>query len=111
MTARERPSAVPIKSDTPVNKGARAAMPSVAMGWATMEEFSANSCEHRVVIIGSGFGGLVAAKALSDKDVEVTLISRAPAPPLTAAALPASRSSDRYRTGRGPTLRVWTTCR
>ena len=41
-----------------------------------MECVSANSGKHRVVIIGSGFGGLFAAKALSGKDVEVTLISR-----------------------------------
>ena len=41
-----------------------------------MEGVSANSGKHRVVIIGSGFGGLFAAKALSGKDVEVTLISR-----------------------------------
>ncbi|SMC31147.1 NADH dehydrogenase [Janibacter indicus] len=46
------------------------------MGWATMEGVSANSGKHRVVIIGSGFGGLFAAKSLSGKDVEVTLISR-----------------------------------
>lgn len=31
---------------------------------------------HRVVIIGSGFGGLFAAKHLSSADVDVTLISR-----------------------------------
>ena len=31
---------------------------------------------HRVVIIGSGFGGLFAAKELKDADVDVTLISR-----------------------------------
>ncbi|WWF05679.1 NAD(P)/FAD-dependent oxidoreductase [Janibacter terrae] len=37
---------------------------------------SANSGKHRVVIIGSGFGGLFSAKALSGKDVEVTLVSR-----------------------------------
>ncbi len=46
------------------------------MGWATMEGVSANSGKHRVVIIGSGFGGLFAAKSLSGKDVEVTLVSR-----------------------------------
>ena len=33
---------------------------------------------HRVVIIGSGFGGLFAAKAVRDKDVDVTLISESP---------------------------------
>src|ERR1700759_1619431 len=31
---------------------------------------------HRVVIIGSGFGGLTAAKALKRADVEITLISK-----------------------------------
>lgn len=31
---------------------------------------------HRVVIIGSGFGGLFAAKHLADADVDITLISR-----------------------------------
>ena len=41
-----------------------------------MEGVSANSGKHRVVIIGSGFGGLFAAKSLSGKDVEVTLVSR-----------------------------------
>ena len=41
-----------------------------------MERVSAYSSKHRVVIIGSGFGGLFAAKALSGKDVEVTLVSR-----------------------------------
>ena len=30
---------------------------------------------HRVVIIGSGFGGLFAAKALKRADVDITLIS------------------------------------
>ncbi|NYF97459.1 FAD-dependent oxidoreductase [Janibacter cremeus] len=37
---------------------------------------SANSGKHHVVIIGSGFGGLFAAKELGNKDVEVTLISK-----------------------------------
>src|ERR1700731_703768 len=31
---------------------------------------------HRVVIIGSGFGGLTAAKSLKRADVDVTLISK-----------------------------------
>src|SRR6202051_3929405 len=31
---------------------------------------------HRVVILGGGFGGLYAAKALKDAPVEVTLIDR-----------------------------------
>ncbi|MFV0260661.1 MAG: NAD(P)/FAD-dependent oxidoreductase [Acidimicrobiales bacterium] len=34
------------------------------------------TAQHRVVIIGSGFGGLFSAQALADADVEVTLISR-----------------------------------
>src|SRR6201982_479679 len=33
---------------------------------------------HRVVIIGSGFGGLTAAKALKRADVDITLISKTP---------------------------------
>ncbi|MGX6449554.1 NAD(P)/FAD-dependent oxidoreductase, partial [Patulibacter sp. S7RM1-6] len=31
---------------------------------------------HRVVIVGSGFGGLFAAKALDDADVDVTIVDR-----------------------------------
>ena len=31
---------------------------------------------HRVVIIGSGFGGLNAAKALKRADVDVTLVAK-----------------------------------
>ena len=37
---------------------------------------SAGAKRHHVVIIGSGFGGLTAAKALNRADVDVTLISR-----------------------------------
>ncbi len=37
---------------------------------------SAGAKRHHVVIIGSGFGGLTAAKALKRADVDVTLISR-----------------------------------
>ncbi|HME77676.1 MAG TPA: FAD-dependent oxidoreductase, partial [Mycobacterium sp.] len=31
---------------------------------------------HRVVIVGSGFGGLTAAKAFKRADVDITLISK-----------------------------------
>ena len=41
-----------------------------------MNEPPAVAKRHRVVIIGSGFGGLTAAKALKRADVDVTLISR-----------------------------------
>src|SRR5262245_14406805 len=34
------------------------------------------STQHRVVIVGGGFGGLYAAKALRNADVEITLIDR-----------------------------------
>ena len=37
---------------------------------------STRTGRHRVVIVGSGFGGLFAAKELKDADVDVTLISR-----------------------------------
>ncbi|HET9877556.1 MAG TPA: NAD(P)/FAD-dependent oxidoreductase [Mycobacterium sp.] len=37
---------------------------------------SADNKRHRVVVIGSGFGGLTAAKALKRADVDVTLISK-----------------------------------
>jgi NADH:ubiquinone reductase (H+-translocating) len=39
-------------------------------------EPSAVASRHRVVVIGSGFGGLTAAKALKRADVDVTLISK-----------------------------------
>jgi NADH:ubiquinone reductase (H+-translocating) len=41
-----------------------------------MSEPSVPAKRHHVVIIGSGFGGLTAAKALKRADVDVTLISR-----------------------------------
>ena len=41
-----------------------------------MNRPSADANRHHVVIIGSGFGGLTAAKALKRADVDVTLISR-----------------------------------
>jgi len=41
-----------------------------------MAETSAGSKRHHVVIIGSGFGGLFAAKALKRADVDVTLVSK-----------------------------------
>ncbi|OKH84369.1 NADH dehydrogenase [Mycobacterium sp. SWH-M3] len=37
---------------------------------------STTGTRHRVVIIGSGFGGLAAAKALKRADVDITLVSR-----------------------------------
>jgi NADH dehydrogenase len=37
---------------------------------------STSSTRHRVVIVGSGFGGLFAAKKLAKADVDVTLVSR-----------------------------------
>src|SRR5579875_3125091 len=53
-------------------------------GWAesarpprkSTERISMPDQRHRVVIIGSGFGGLTAAKALKRADVDVTLISK-----------------------------------
>ena len=41
-----------------------------------MSTLSAAARRHHVVIIGSGFGGLTAARALKRADVDVTLISR-----------------------------------
>src|SRR6201993_4184401 len=41
---------------------------------------SAAARRHHVVIIGSGFGGLTAAKALKRADVDVPLISRTTSP-------------------------------
>lgn len=41
-----------------------------------MNDSIATEPRHRVVIIGSGFGGLFAAKALSRADVDVTVIGR-----------------------------------
>jgi NADH dehydrogenase len=41
-----------------------------------MSQATAVQHRHRVVIIGSGFGGLTAAKALKHADVDVTLISK-----------------------------------
>src|SRR5215217_149277 len=37
----------------------------------------ANDAPHRVVIVGGGFGGLYAAKALKRAPVEITLVDRA----------------------------------
>ena len=41
-----------------------------------MSEVAAGNQRHRVVIIGSGFGGLFSAKALKHADVDVTLVSK-----------------------------------
>ncbi len=59
---------------------------------------------HRVVIVGGGFGGLFAAKALRRAPVEVTLVDRHDAPPLPAAALP-GRDRDPVRGLVAPPLR------
>jgi NADH dehydrogenase len=40
------------------------------------EDASQRGRAHRVVVIGSGFGGLFATQALKDADVEITLIAR-----------------------------------
>jgi len=44
------------------------------------DETGSPMTRHRVVIIGSGFGGLFAATALSDADVVVTLIAKTTSP-------------------------------
>jgi len=41
-----------------------------------MVSFSSNIPPHHVVIVGGGFGGLYAAKALAKTNVNVTLIDR-----------------------------------
>ena len=46
------------------------------------------SDRHKVVIIGSGFGGLNAAQALKHADVDIKLIATDHAPPVPAAAVP-----------------------
>ena len=38
---------------------------------------SRRTSRHRVAIVGGGFGGLFAAQALREEDVEVTLVDRA----------------------------------
>ena len=65
---------------------------------------------HQVVVIGSGFGGLFATKALRRADVDVTLISEDHPPPLPAAALPGGdrhpvRGRDRAGDPRDPAPR------
>ena len=40
-----------------------------------MSSQSVEPRRHRVVIIGSGFGGLTAAQKLKDADVDITLIA------------------------------------
>ena len=32
--------------------------------------------KHRVLVIGGGFGGLTATRALADADVQITLVDR-----------------------------------
>jgi 2-polyprenyl-6-methoxyphenol hydroxylase-like FAD-dependent oxidoreductase len=58
---------------------------------------SSSISKHRVVIVGSGFGGLAAVKALRRAPVEVTVIDRTNHHLFPAAALP---DGDRGR-GRG----------
>ncbi len=43
---------------------------------ATPEDTAARNHRHRVVVIGSGFGGLNAVKALKNADVDIKLIAR-----------------------------------
>ncbi len=42
----------------------------------TDQNWKHSMAKHRIVIIGSGFGGLFAAKALRNADVEITLIAK-----------------------------------
>lgn len=43
---------------------------------ATVTGSSDRRARHRVVVVGSGFGGLFAARALVDADVDITLVDR-----------------------------------
>ncbi|MGE5788753.1 MAG: NAD(P)-binding protein [Myxococcales bacterium] len=48
---------------------------------------------HRVVIVGCGFGGLFATRALRRADVDVTIIDRNNSP-FSATAVPASNGNS-----------------
>ena len=41
--------------------------------------------EHRVVVVGGGFGGLNVTRSLADADVDVTVVEDKVAPPLVSA--------------------------
>ena len=41
-----------------------------------MTESAATNARHRVVVIGSGFGGLFATKELKGKDLDITMIAK-----------------------------------
>ena len=59
----------------------------------------------RVVIIGSGFGGLTAAKKLKRADVDIKLIAKDHPPPVPAAAVPGG-DRDHLRGEIAPPTRV-----
>lgn len=69
--ALQRPSASAPNAPAPRGEGITMASPT----------------RHRVVVIGSGFGGLNAAKALKRADVDITLVAKTTSH-LTAAAVP-----------------------
>src|SRR6476660_7907906 len=48
----------------------------LARPWAAVDDGSMTTPRHRVVVIGSGFGGLFGTKALRRADVDVTMIAR-----------------------------------
>lgn len=50
--------------------------PEITQPAASTREVSTGQHRHHVVIIGSGFGGLAAARRLEDADVDITVIAR-----------------------------------
>ncbi|HEV2638102.1 MAG TPA: NAD(P)/FAD-dependent oxidoreductase [Actinocrinis sp.] len=70
---------IPAEAALPIVAGQPAQATGIAPGGGLLRPGTApRSGRHRVVIIGSGFGGLFSAKALRHKDVEVTLIAATP---------------------------------
>ena len=61
--------------------------PTPAIAAALAPDRMRSAPAHRVVVVGGGFGGLPAARALRRAPVGVTLVDRA-TPPLPAAPLP-----------------------